>query len=484
MRTIRPVILLCLLGCLVFFFALGNHELQGSTESRVAGIAMEMQLNGDWITPRLLGDAFLEKPPLSLWLDATAIKLVGATPLAVRLASAFAGLFTVLALYGFMRRIGRPTLLAWTAAALLMTMASYLGNARQVGEDAILSLGVSLALFAFFHANEQRRRQAATLGGWLVFAVGIAIATLTKGVLGLALPGIVIFFYLLSESLIDKRLSVGNWLRPALFTLVGLIPLLIWLKLLYGQGGSDAVREVLWANSVGRFSGSFTAAGHYEPFYYYFTKLPEAFLPWNLLVYLGLWHLRKELARKRHLLLASIWLLAQFTLLTLASSKRMVYMVSMAPAAAIIAAEYSVVLLDWLRRRSATSTFSRQLVERRRPLAATLLAVVVCGYLVAAWRAPLADRNTSFKPVTDQIIALQTSGKQVALYQPDERLASTVFYTQRQQQVVQTPEQLDTFLRASSDNVAVVQNQEPDASHTILATVTIGGKRTYYFYTR
>ncbi len=144
-------------------------------------------------------------------------------------------------------------------------------------------------------------------------------------------------------------------------------------------------------------------------------------------------------------------------------------MVSMAPAAAIIAAEYSVVLLDWLRRRSATSAFSRQLVERRRPLAAALLAVVVC---------------TSFKPVTDQIIALQTSGKQVALYQPDERLASTVFYTQRQQQVVQTPEQLDTFLRASSDNVAVVQNQEPDASHTILATITIGGKRTYYFYTR
>ncbi|KPA91588.1 PMT family glycosyltransferase, 4-amino-4-deoxy-L-arabinose transferase [Pseudomonas asplenii] len=484
MRTTRPVILLFLLGCLLFFFALGNHELQGSTESRVAGIAMEMHLNNDWITPRLLGDPFLEKPPLSLWLDATAIKLLGGTPLAVRLASAFAGLFTVLALYGFMRRIGRPTLLAWAAAAMLMTMASYLGNARQVGEDAILSLGVSLALFAFFQANEQRKRQAATLGSWLVFMLGIAIATLTKGVLGLALPGVVIFFYLVSESLLERRLTLGNWLRPALFTLVGLIPLLIWLKLLYGQGGADAVREVLWANSVGRFSGSFTAAGHYEPFYYYFTKLPEAFLPWNLLVYLGLWHLRKELVRKRHLLFASVWFLAQFTLLTLASSKRMVYMVSMAPAAAIIAAEYSAVVLAWLRRRSATSTLSRQLVDKRRPLAAALLAVVVCGYLVAAWRAPLADRNTSFKPVTDQVIALQASGKQVALYQPDERLASTVFYTQRQQAVVQTQEQLDAFLQASPDNVAVAQNQQPDASHKVLATVTIGGKRTYYFYTR
>lgn len=484
MRTIRPAILLFLLGCLVFFFALGNHELQGSTESRVAGIAMEMHLSQDWITPRLLGESFLEKPPLSLWLDATAIRLLGGTPLAVRLASAFAGLFTVLALYGFMRRIGRPTLLAWAAAAMLMTMASYLGNARQVGEDAILSLGVSLALFAFFQAHEQRKRQAGTLGHWLVFMLGIAIATLTKGVLGLALPGIVIFAYLVSESLIDRRFTVGHWLRPALFTLVGLIPLLIWLKLLYWQGGADAVSEVLWANSVGRFSGSFTEAGHYEPFYYYFAKLPEAFLPWNLLVYLGLWHLRKDLVRQRHLLFASLWILAQFTLLTLASSKRMVYMVSMAPAAAIIAAEYSAVLLAWLRRRAATSAFSRQLVDRRRPLAAALLAVVVCGYLVAAWRAPLADRNTSFKPVTDQIMALQASGKRVALYQPDERLASTVFYTQRQQDVVQTPEQLDAFLATSPDNVAVAQNQQPDASHKVLATVTVGGKRTYYFYTR
>ncbi|BBP74660.1 dolichyl-phosphate-mannose--protein mannosyltransferase [Pseudomonas sp. Ost2] len=484
MRTTRPALLLFLLGCLVFFFALGNHELQGSTESRVAGIAMEMHLNNDWVTPRLLGEPFLEKPPLSLWLDASAIRLFGGTPLAVRLASAFAGLFTVLALYGFMRKIGRPTLLAWSAAAMLATMASYLGNARQVGEDAILSLGVALALFAFFHAGRRQQEQAGTLGNWLVFVVGIAIATLSKGVLGLALPGIVIFVYLVSESLIDKRFTFGNWLRPAVFTLVGLIPLLIWLTLLYRQDGLQAVGEVLWANSVGRFSGSFTAAGHYEPFYYYFTKLPEAFLPWNLLVYLGLWHLRKELVRHRHLLFASVWILTQFTLLTLASSKRMVYMVSMAPAAAIIAAEYSGVILDWLRRRSAGSALSRGLVEYRRPLATGLLAVVVCAYLVVAWRAPLADRTTSFKPVTDQVIALQSGGKQVALYQPDERLASTVFYTGRQQQVVQTQAELDAFLAASPDNVAVAQNQEPDASHTILATVTIGGKRTYYFYTR
>ncbi|WP_371316721.1 ArnT family glycosyltransferase [Pseudomonas gingeri] len=486
MRMTRPFLLLLLLGGLLFFFGLGNHELQGSTESRVAGIAMEMHLTQDWVTPHLLGEPFLEKPPLSLWLDAGAIQLFGGTTLAVRLASAFAGLFTVLALFAFLRKIGRPTVLAWTAAAMLATMASYLGNARQVGEDALLSLGVCLALLAFYRATEQRAQGKPSLGAWAVFILGIAISTLSKGVLGLALPGIVIFVYLVSQSLIDKRLTFGDWLRPALFTVLGLIPLLIWLVLLYQRGGLHAVGEVLWANSVGRFSGSFTAAGHYEPFHYYLAKLPQAFLPWNLLVYLGLWNLRKRLVDNRHLLLATVWILAQFTLLTLASSKRMVYLVSMAPAAAIIAAEYAAVILEWLRRRSATSPFSATLVKHHRPLAMGLMALVVVGYLVAAALESRSDAKESFKPLTDRIIELQAQGKQVALFYPEERLASTVFYTQRQQQVLMTEAELNAFLAASPDHVVIVNQgvnvPTPPAPIKVLSSITIGGKRLYHFY--
>ena len=92
----RPVPLLLLLAGLLFFFALGNHQLQGSTEARVAGIAMAMHLDNDWVVPQLFREPFLEKPPLSLWLDAGAIRLFGGTPGAVRLASAFAGLFSVM----------------------------------------------------------------------------------------------------------------------------------------------------------------------------------------------------------------------------------------------------------------------------------------------------------------------------------------------------------------------------------------------------
>ncbi|WP_213940910.1 glycosyltransferase family 39 protein [Pseudomonas sp. dw_612] len=469
---------LFLLAALLFFFALGNHQLQGSTEARVAGIAMEMHLDDDWVTPRLFGEPFLEKPPLSLWIDAGAIRAFGGIPWAVRLASAFAGLFSVMVLYGMLRRFGRPKAIAWTAGILLATMASYWSNVRGVGEDALLALGVTMALLAFFQGQRH-----STVGNGLLFVVGIAIATLSKGVLGLAMPGVVIFAFLLAESLMDKRLNIADWLRPGLLTLVGLIPLLIWLVVLYQRGGAHAVGEVLLTNSVGRFSGSFVEAGHYEPFYYYLAKLPEAFLPWNILVYLGLWHFRKSLMANRYLLFFSLWILAQFVMLTLASSKRTVYLMSMTPAAAVIAAEYASVLFQRLKAREGAPSLIGHIARHRQGLAAGLLTVVIASYLAAAqWAMPRADIKLSFLPLTEQIQTLQANGQQVALFQANERVGgASVFYTQRILKGLDTEAQLHAFLRASPTNVAVMLgDSEPAAPLKVLKTMMVG-RQAYYF---
>jgi len=472
----RAVTSLFLLAALLFFFALGNHQLQGSTEARVAGIAMEMHLDDDWVTPRLFGEPFLEKPPLSLWLDAGAMRVFGVSPWAVRLASAVAGLLSVMILYGMLRRFGRPKAIAWTAGILLATMASYWSNVRGVGEDALLALGVTTALLAFFQAQ-----RASTPGNSLLFVVGIAIATLSKGVLGLAMPGVVIFAYLLADNLMDRRFKLTEWLRPGLLTALGLIPLLIWLAVLYQHGGAQAVREVLLTNSVGRFSGSFVEAGHYEPFYYYIAKLPEAFLPWNILVYLGLWHFRKQLKANRYLLFFSLWIVAQFIMLTLASSKRTVYLMSMTPAAAVIAAEYAGVLFDRLKDRN--TGFVGWIARHRQALAAGILTVVIASYLGAAqWALPKADKELSFLPLTEHIQTLQASGHQVALFQANERVGgASVFYTQSVLKGLDTDAQLKDFLSASPSNIAVMSgDSEPAAPLKVLKTMMVG-RQAYYF---
>ncbi|WP_192563439.1 ArnT family glycosyltransferase [Pseudomonas gozinkensis] len=467
---------LLLLAALLFFFALGNHQLQGSTEARVAGIAMEMHLDNDWVTPRLFGEPFLEKPPLSLWLDAGAMRVFGVSPWAVRLASAVAGLLSVMLLYAMLRRFERPKAIAWTAGILLATMASYWSNVRGVGEDALLALGVTTALLAFFQAQRE-----STFGNSLLFAVGIAIATLSKGVLGLAMPGVVIFAFLLADNLMDKRFKLTDWLRSGLLTLVGLIPLMIWLAVLYQRGGVQAVSEVLLTNSVGRFSGSFVEAGHYEPFYYYLAKLPQAFLPWNILVYLGLWHFRKQLKANRYLLFFSLWIIAQFILLTLASSKRTVYLMSMTPAAAVIAAEYAAVLFERLKERN--SGFVGRIARHRQILAAGVLTVVIASYLGAAqWALPKADKHLSFLPLTEHIQSLQASGNQVALFQANERVGgASVFYTRSVLKGLDTDAQLRDFLNASPSNIAVMSgDSEPAAPLKVHKTMMVG-RQAYYF---
>lgn len=472
----RPVPLLLLLVAVLFFFALGSHELQGSTEARVAGIAMAMHLDNDWVIPRLFREPFLEKPPLSLWLDAGAIRLFGGTTWAVRLASAFAGLFSVMLFYGMLRKFGRPQTMAFCAALILATMASYWGNVRGVGEDSLLSLGVTAALLGFYQAVRPDR-EGSSVWAWALFTVGMVIATLGKGVLGLAMPGIVIFVYLLSTSLMDKRLRIGDWLKPALFTLLALVPLLIWLGFLFQRGGMQAVAEVLWTNSVGRFSGSFVEAGHYEPFYYYIAKLPEAFLPWNILVYLGLWHFRKSLVRNRYRLFFSVWLVAQFTLLTLASSKRTVYLMALTPAAAVLAAEYAGVLLTWLKANKPA------LFRYHRGVISGVFALLIVSYMTAAfWFAPKADKRESFVPVISQAKAFQTEGKAVVLFQPNERIAgASVFYLQAYLPILQSEEELRSFLAAKPGNIALLDRPDDLAEKVNVIKQMAIGRQPYYF---
>ena len=480
-RVLSPLLLL--LGVLLFFIALGNHQLQNSTEPRVAGIAMEMHLSGNWVTPKLNDQPFLEKPPMSVWLDAASIGVFGATPWAVRLASACAGLFSVLLLYSMLRRFGRPASIAWVAAFMLATQASFWSNSRQVGEDALLALGVSMALLGFFHASQRLRSDGFPAGAWLLFVVGIALATLSKGVLGLAMPGVVIFAWLVCESVQSKRIVLAHWLRPAMFTVLALVPLLVWLCFLYGQGGTQSLKDVLWTNSVGRFSGSFEEAGHYEPVHYYLSKLPEAFLPWNVLVYLGLWHFRKQLLANRYLLFFSLWLIAQFLLLSLASSKRMVYLMSLAPAAAVIAAEYTFVLGERLKARSQRSPYAALVVRNARAMTVTGAVLIVTGYLGAAiWLEPRADRQLSFLPLTDKVHSLQVQGRHVALFQPSERLAgASVFYSQSLLDTFISSADLSSFLTRADGNVAIMESlQPPEPPLRVVDSVKVG-ERIYYF---
>jgi hypothetical protein len=189
------------------------------------------------------------------------------------------------------------------------------------------------------------------------------------------------------------------------------------------------------------------------------------------------------LKANRYLLFFSLWIVAQFVMLTLASSKRTVYLMSMTPAAAVIAAEYAGVLFERLKQYESANRFVGRIARHRQTLAVTVLTLVIGSYLAAAqWALPHADKKLSFLPLSAEIQTLQTAGHQVALFQANERVGgATVFYTQQVLKGLDTEAQLRDFLTASPSHVVVMAgDSEPAPPLKVLKTMMVG-RQAYYF---
>lgn len=133
---------------LLFFFALGHVGLLGPDEPRYAAIGREMARSGDWITPRLWGEPWFEKPALLYWLTGLAFR-AGLNPdLAPRLPVAIIGVAFLVFYYVILRReFGERA--AWLATAILGTSAAWLGFSAIAVTDLPMSAAFSAAMLVF-----------------------------------------------------------------------------------------------------------------------------------------------------------------------------------------------------------------------------------------------------------------------------------------------------------------------------------------------
>lgn len=328
---------LLLLALAILPAGLPRLDLYESTEPREAGVSAGMLQDNDYLLPRLNGQPFLEKPPLSYWLQSLCLQVFGYTNLAPRLPSLAAAVGCVLLLAGYMGRQRQTPVAGAMAGALLLTMGSFWLHAREAGQDALLVFGVTLSLLSYYQARNADR----PIRAWFGYVMGLSIATLAKGLIGLAIPGAAIFAFLTIEACwLDRRLVLSRWVHPALLALLALVPLGIWLFLLGRQQGLAPVREVVWANSVGRFVGNYEQGAHAEPLYFYLKLLPQIFQPWTLPLVVAIWRLRGRWRVDRHQVFLLCWLFAPFVLLSLSAGKRPSYLLSLYPAAALLITSY------------------------------------------------------------------------------------------------------------------------------------------------
>jgi len=184
---------LLLLGlCFVLFFGLwlGTRALWSPDEGRYAEIPREMVESGDFITPRLNGVKYLEKPPLVYWLVAGSIRVFGVNEWALRLVPALFALAGVLLVYATGRRLyGRRAGLL--AAIVLGTSPLYWGLARTLTLDMPVAMLLTATLLCFLLGIESRERSARAILLLAAYAAA-ALAVLTKGLIGVVLPVMVI----------------------------------------------------------------------------------------------------------------------------------------------------------------------------------------------------------------------------------------------------------------------------------------------------
>jgi len=349
-----------------WFSGIAVRKLQHPDEGRYAEIAREMAVSGDWVTPRLNGLKYFEKPPLQYWATAAAFSAFGAHEWSARLAPALAGVLAVMIVGMTAAWLDGPATGAYSALVLAaIVWQSALSSLLTL--DSVLSCCLAATLCAFLLAQRDGITVAAQRNWMLVACAAAAGATLTKGLVGLVIPGATLVLYSLATR------DFGPWKR--LHVVPGLA---IYLLL-------TAPWFVLVSRDNPGFAQFFFIHEHFERFlttehrregsWYYFVPLFCAgILPW---LFVWIWTLRRSW---RDAAIAAngfswpkfclVWAAFVFVFFSLSGSKLPSYILPMFPALALV--------LGW----QLTQLAPRTLAWLVAPLA-IVLALVFVGVTVA-----------------------------------------------------------------------------------------------------
>jgi 4-amino-4-deoxy-L-arabinose transferase-like glycosyltransferase len=380
---------------LLFFWDLGAVPLYSVGEPRESVQVLEAFDHGKWILPLRNGTELPSKPPLFHWMaSGVALMLGRVDELVVRLPSALAAAATVLAVAWYCAR-------RWDAAAgvlagfMLAANVGWIRLARVARTDMVLTACITAACLAF-------ERAVATplppppLMLW-AFYVGMGLAGLAKGPIGLALPITIALAYLaLTRQL--RRVRELNVVR-GLAVSIG-IPAL-WYLAASAIGGMDFVRKQILRENVIRALGTGTSrVNEAHPIYYYTYEFAGGFAPWSiflvpLAVYLVQYRRRPEIVRPY--LYPLVWFITVLTVFTLAAGKRSSYILAAYPAAAIMLGAWWSALA---REGAALPAALRRIVQIVVGVAAAATALVVLILLLHGigldpleWIRPLLHRK-------------------------------------------------------------------------------------------
>ena len=201
---------LLIIFLLAWLYALATRTLVPTDEGRYAEMAREMLLSGDWITPRLNGIKYFEKPPLQTWMNAATFAVFGLGEWQARLWTGLSALFGI-ALAGYTGRRLFDARTGLYAALVLGSCFMWVGlghiNTLDMGLSSMMTLALCALLLAQHDDATSIERRRWMLACW----AGMALSVLSKGLIGVVLPGAVLVLYtgISRDWAIWKRLNLG-----------------------------------------------------------------------------------------------------------------------------------------------------------------------------------------------------------------------------------------------------------------------------------
>jgi len=330
-----------------YFILLGGHPLFVPDEGRYSEIAREMISSHDFITPRLNGVAFLDKPILYYWLQASAIYLFGLNEWALRFWPSILGIFGCLAAYLtgrklFNRRTGLLT------AALLATSPIYYASSHYANLDLEVAVLVSCALMSLvngLHSESLRARSKWYWSAWIF----CSLAFLTKGLIGIVFPMMVTGLWIIST----WRWRVMKEMHLILGPIVFLVITMPWYYLVQ-KHNPEFFHYFFVTQQFSRFLSK-TDFNNRVPVWFYLPIIFAGFLPWAVFaVQACIRAIRKStrsLKKQTPILFLLLWFFAILIFFSIPTSKTIGYIIPTLPPLALLTAHY----LDHLWERSARS---------------------------------------------------------------------------------------------------------------------------------
>jgi 4-amino-4-deoxy-L-arabinose transferase-like glycosyltransferase len=331
-HTLRDVLIVLALGSVIIFPSFFTRDPWNPDESRYVEVAREMVVLGDYVVPHLNGRLYPDKPPLFFWLAAGFYR-AGFGFNSGRFVAAVAALGTLVLVYFFGRRLLPPPGGLLAAVITATTFLSF-GLLKPGVMDPLLTLLTTTAFVAAYgalHGGGGRRAL------WLVFYGACGLAVLSKGPVGLLVPGIPVLVYAVLNR---KAVSAGGWMHLAG---AGLFVCIVgaWLVPAMIRGGAAYANDIVFKQQA---VYTIRHESHQHGPQYYITKLPLYLLPWAFFAAVATaqtwvaWRKRGD----RDAAFLVLWFVCIFALLTVVPAKRQRYLLPLMPAVGLICARYFV----------------------------------------------------------------------------------------------------------------------------------------------